>query len=137
MGIVTVRARQRLSALNEALRIAKRHHLARNKQFFRKGIGPVRKSDVTPGAGIQAPIGGELLRIDHGGAGFALTDRFHVPETRSMAALTLNSALLARPWCAGFAVTCERSEEHTSELQSLRHLVCRLLLEKKHTPDLN
>src|SRR5205814_10541170 len=24
----------------------------------------------------------------------------------------------------------ERSEEHTSELQSLRHLVCRLLLEK-------
>src|SRR5258705_3368670 len=26
-----------------------------------------------------------------------------------------------------------RSEEHTSELQSLRHLVCRLLLEKKTT----
>src|ERR1035441_10866324 len=26
---------------------------------------------------------------------------------------------------------CWRSEEHTSELQSLRHLVCRLLLEKK------
>src|SRR5262245_63870679 len=25
-----------------------------------------------------------------------------------------------------------RSEEHTSELQSLRHLVCRLLLEKKN-----
>src|SRR5262245_62257588 len=27
--------------------------------------------------------------------------------------------------------TSLRSEEHTSELQSLRHLVCRLLLEKK------
>src|SRR5438045_5467372 len=27
--------------------------------------------------------------------------------------------------------TACRSEEHTSELQSLRHLVCRLLLEKK------
>src|SRR5262245_51188218 len=26
----------------------------------------------------------------------------------------------------------KRSEEHTSELQSLRHLVCRLLLEKKN-----
>src|SRR5437899_3943226 len=25
-----------------------------------------------------------------------------------------------------------RSEEHTSELQSLRHIVCRLLLEKKN-----
>src|SRR5947199_4859236 len=28
-------------------------------------------------------------------------------------------------------VIAARSEEHTSELQSLRHLVCRLLLEKK------
>src|ERR1035438_10629485 len=28
----------------------------------------------------------------------------------------------------------DRSEEHTSELQSLRHLVCRLLLEKKQWP---
>src|ERR1035438_10668933 len=29
------------------------------------------------------------------------------------------------------ATTQPRSEEHTSELQSLRHVVCRLLLEKK------
>src|SRR5262245_62421125 len=29
------------------------------------------------------------------------------------------------------AAGVDRSEEHTSELQSLRHLVCRLLLEKK------
>src|SRR5205814_4157399 len=29
------------------------------------------------------------------------------------------------------ATAFRRSEEHTSELQSLRHLVCRLLLEKK------
>src|SRR5690554_7557536 len=28
-----------------------------------------------------------------------------------------------------------RSEEHTSELQSRPHLVCRLLLEKKNNPD--
>src|SRR5258705_3051915 len=32
---------------------------------------------------------------------------------------------------SGTIVTIKRSEEHTSELQSLRHLVCRLLLEKK------
>src|ERR1035438_10538784 len=34
---------------------------------------------------------------------------------------------------AGISVFLDRyrSEEHTSELQSLRHLVCRLLLEKK------
>src|SRR5947208_10640561 len=30
----------------------------------------------------------------------------------------------------------ERSEEHTSELQSPDHLVCRLLLEKKKTGDM-
>src|SRR5437899_12583863 len=30
-----------------------------------------------------------------------------------------------------FEDAADRSEEHTSELQSLRHLVCRLLLEKK------
>src|ERR1035438_2321419 len=40
------------------------------------------------------------------------------------------SIRLAGP--AGFDPRCfRRSEEHTSELQSLRHLVCRLLLEKK------
>src|SRR5947209_11159802 len=32
------------------------------------------------------------------------------------------------------ATTCERSEEHTSELQSRQYLVCRLLLEKKKLP---
>src|ERR1041385_9345930 len=38
---------------------------------------------------------------------------------------------------------CARSEEHTSELQSRLHLVCRLLLEKNthpfthHPPDIN
>src|SRR2546422_7953665 len=37
-------------------------------------------------------------------------------------------------------VDAQRSEEHTSELQSRLHLVCRLLLEKKkniHNPPLN
>src|SRR5262245_66174558 len=33
--------------------------------------------------------------------------------------------------CVLIALAFVRSEEHTSELQSLRHLVCRLLLEKK------
>src|SRR5205814_4351428 len=42
------------------------------------------------------------------------------------------------PLITGVVVRCRpigRSEEHTSELQSLRHLVCRLLLaKKKSTP---
>src|SRR5947208_10188020 len=38
-------------------------------------------------------------------------------------------------WVLGFAWDL-RSEEHTSELQSPDHLVCRLLLEKKNDEDL-
>src|ERR1039458_10530004 len=37
---------------------------------------------------------------------------------------------------AGRNPAAARSEEHTSELQSLRHLVCSLLLEKKQHKDL-
>src|SRR5258708_18375121 len=36
------------------------------------------------------------------------------------------------PARARYAVHASRSEEHTSELQSPDHLVCRLLLEKKN-----
>src|SRR5256885_10712920 len=36
-----------------------------------------------------------------------------------------------------YSVAGERSEEHTSELQSPCNLVCRLLLEKKNKPDLS
>src|ERR1039458_553270 len=40
-------------------------------------------------------------------------------------------------YCGPHTTNNERSEEHTSELQSLRHLVCRLLLGKKeHTSEL-
>src|SRR5947208_10703199 len=39
--------------------------------------------------------------------------------------------LLAAPSCEAPQGTDARSEEHTSELQSPDHLVCRLLLEKK------
>src|SRR2546423_10774733 len=34
----------------------------------------------------------------------------------------------------GIGIGHDRSEEHTSELQSLAYLVCRLLLEKKKQP---
>src|SRR5687767_15323227 len=42
-------------------------------------------------------------------------------------------ALGQRSECNGQPGRCSRSEEHTSELQSLAYLVCRLLLEKKNT----
>src|SRR3989441_5697057 len=37
---------------------------------------------------------------------------------------------------ASTCCTCRRSEEHTSELQSLAYLVCRLLLAQKNTSEL-
>src|SRR2546425_6051570 len=54
------------------------------------------------------------------------------PATR--AALTLEALSVvpaAAPVVAAAGTDAVRSEEHTSELQSLAYLVCRLLLEKK------
>src|SRR2546429_7029005 len=45
----------------------------------------------------------------------------------------LASPLMVVPVIAQRTRTIRRSEEHTSELQSRLHLVCRLLLEKKKT----
>src|ERR1039458_10885922 len=66
---------------------------------------------------------------------------FNDTATTEIYTLSLHDAL---PICARRIKTCSqtrsfwnvgawksRSEEHTSELQSLRHLVCRHLLEKK------
>src|SRR2546425_8958534 len=48
---------------------------------------------------------------------------------------TLQGAPLVLPRENGRGRHAYRSEEHTSELQSLAYLVCRLLLEKKKKPD--
>src|SRR3989442_12024040 len=49
--------------------------------------------------------------------------------------LVLDGVMIAygdAPPLAEFLEDARRSEEHTSELQSRPHIVCRLLLEKKH-----
>src|SRR5258708_1628837 len=54
---------------------------------------------------------------------------------RSVAALASdNPRKRTLPSCTSSANAATRSEEHTSELQSPDHLVCRLLLEKKKQP---
>src|SRR5690348_17643501 len=67
----------------------------------------------------------------HGGVGpvHQLPSRPNHRETRSPPTRPCHGGArfdLDRPW---------RSEEHTSELQSPVHLVCRLLLEKKKKPN--
>src|SRR5690625_6332445 len=52
-----------------------------------------------------------------------------VLESRDRASLVLTGGSTPR---LTYTVLAERSEEHTSELQSRGHLVCRLLLEKKN-----
>src|SRR2546425_12609971 len=71
---------------------------------------------------------------------------FNDTATTEIYTLSLHDALPISHRCrrgharaTGFAApvprhaVCDRSEEHTSELQSLAYLVCRLLLEKKKT----
>src|SRR5438874_10484373 len=82
-----------------------------------------RSSDLSRGAG-------PAVAIDH-----TSSARLH-----AVAATTSTSALLRIAHRLGVARSSwwwrprrARSEEHTSELQSRRDLVCRLLLEKKKT----
>src|SRR5205814_2760404 len=56
------------------------------------------------------------------------------PTARWWSAWAKRSGTNALPTSNGKGTGSVRSEEHTSELQSLRHLVCRLLLEKKKKP---
>src|SRR5258705_9362379 len=69
---------------------------------------------------------------------FPYTTLFRSPRLRAMPSSP--AQILASCWklegcsfgvCRRSLRRSLRSEEHTSELQSLRHLVCRLLLEKK------
>src|SRR5687767_15641128 len=69
-------------------------------------------------------IGGPDLR--NSGMATATKQRWSVPAPTEIASpLTSGSRFPSR--------IRRRSEEHTSELQSLAYLVCRLLLEKKNT----
>src|ERR1039458_7346191 len=59
--------------------------------------------------------------------------RAGLPRTRPDRKSTrLNSSHLGISYAVFCLIKRNRSEEHTSELQSLRHLVCRLLLEENH-----
>src|SRR5258708_31359436 len=61
--------------------------------------------------------------------------KINTPNREAGEAVHIHSAPICSQRCRS-AISrrgCERSEEHTSELQSPDHLVCRLLLEIKKT----
>src|SRR5262245_63425779 len=75
-----------------------------------------------------------------GGTSYRAGARFGPREIRSQSSMIRpwNPVLRVSPFeglriadYGDIDISPVRSEEHTSELQSLRHLVCRLLLEKK------
>src|SRR5438045_6114499 len=60
-----------------------------------------------------------------------------IARAMASSSVEVNSIGTAAPERAAVPIEfTSRSEEHTSELQSLRHLVCRLLLEKKKMVDI-
>src|SRR5204862_7512125 len=82
-------------------------------------------------------VDGRTRRGDYSSAAWIESGR----HARSVGpCLHIMDSLTCKPWSNGCArprsplrlmIGCCRSEEHTSELQSRRDLVCRLLLEKK------
>src|SRR5256884_7003252 len=78
---------------------------------------------------FRSPVQMELVaNAEHHGAAMLRAGRFATVQTRSIGDkdhLCGNEETYYPP------LTQLRSEEHTSELQSRLHLVCRLLLEKK------
>src|SRR2546429_9611617 len=74
-----------------------------------------------PGATARPPMPPQIpMIVPRRAGGKALLSRVRLSGVTTAA---------ARPWTVRAAIS--RSEEHTSELQSRLHLVCRLLLEKK------
>src|SRR5262249_58094028 len=72
---------------------------------------------------------GQRAAASHTGS-LATDDRVFDGLCRQLGILRAPGVEQAFEWAATLAT---RSEEHTSELQSLTNLVCRLLLEKKNT----
>src|SRR5437899_8672070 len=77
---------------------------------------------------------GPILRQVGGSVGIALLVWIVGGVLSLLGALTYAELAASNPEAGGLYCYI-RSEEHTSELQSLRHLVCRLLLEKKKKPN--
>src|SRR3989442_6142915 len=74
------------------------------------------------------------LAITRSGAGWRVVAASVAPTIRRCPAverLLETGTPIASPEALWPAIAQDRSEEHTSELQSRPHLVCRLLLEKK------
>src|SRR5205814_4867202 len=91
--------------------LAKLQNNNAQKEYYLTDIVALATKERVPVTAIQADTAWEALGVN---------SRAQLAELERVYQRKLAASLLE-----------QRSEEHTSELQSLRHLVCRLLLEKK------
>src|SRR3989441_2072999 len=85
--------------------------------------------DDHPRALVFSPSGHRIYVARRTEPGLAVIDRYEHAEIDGVALPTPAATIRLDP--LGRWLLARRSEEHTSELQSLAYLVCRLLLEKK------
>src|SRR2546422_3460171 len=100
------------------------------KRSLRLADGLAMVVGMTVGAGIFRTPGIVAARLGRPGLTFVVW--VLGAALAFLGALCFAELTTRQPRAAGkYAFVRERSEEHTSELQSRLHLVCRLLLEKK------
>src|SRR6266403_474679 len=89
--------------------------------------------EIVEGLRVRLDAEGRALQVMEVGGGFRLVTRPEVAPWLVKLARSRTRSRLSRPALETLAIIGyrQRSEEHTSELQSRRDLVCRLLLEKK------
>src|SRR5205809_4320331 len=90
--------------------------------------GPLCCTTTREGHRQRSSSGCQCAAGAGGSIGYARTT---VTERRGRDSLRRHHAFLSESCICSWAAN-RRSEEHTSELQSRLHLVCRLLLEKKN-----
>src|SRR5690625_6992796 len=100
--------------------------------------GILRQTITTPVGGVEGWVGEDKIKtfvrmgvIMEGPFRVPRDIRVNAPHRKVHLAQTPSRVVAFLPITRNIVETSARSEEHTSELQSRGHLVCRLLLEKK------
>src|SRR2546425_446480 len=107
-----------------------KHHAVR----FETPAGMITVGGIAKGAGMIHPDMATLLAVlttDAVGEPALLQPVFRRVVDRTFNAISVDGDTSTNDTALLLANGAARSEEHTSELQSLAYLVCRLLLEKK------
>src|ERR1035441_4536258 len=129
---------------HQPIRVLERHQSAGARLISAELSHPIEKCGVLQRNGKRLPTGLRDATVKGRGIAklrLALRQLFPKrPQPPLSALVSFLGALVIEPrleasvmepFCKKTKSPSFRSEEHTSELQSLRHLVCRLLLEKK------